>query len=274
MNKMIAMVLMLSLIGNGGSKIDRQSAAYSNLADEASRTEVAAVLESSGLYRQQIETVFAWVEDFNEISRSYEFKEGFQPLPKDGMDYSTLSLDDTAENYAYLQWLNCRLTAFSLLKDQITTAKNGSDTDVWLMFDIEAIDTVPELQMSAQERSDFITLFQQVSVEGTASIEEHEEKIQEAWQERGIHLAADKVSLICVYLHALEDRVRFVGHTGVLAEMENGLMFVEKYSNLDPFQATYFRDREELKQYLLSRNDLYGDQTELAPIVAENGIPF
>ena len=52
------------------------------------------------------------------------------------------------------------------------------------------------------------------------------------------------------------------------------MMFVEKYSNLDPFQATYFRDREELKQYLLSRNDLYGDQTELAPIVAENGIPF
>lgn len=37
-----------------------------------------------------------------------------------------------------------------------------------------------------------------------------------------------------------------------------------------PFQATKFNDRSELKQYLLNRQDLYGDETELAPIVLEN----
>ena len=63
----------------------------------------------------------------------------------------------------------------------------------------------------------------------------------------------------------------------VVAELEacgvtkDGLLFVEKYSAMDPFQATYFKDRAELKEYLLARPDLYGDKTELAPIIMENG---
>lgn len=108
-------------------------------------------------------------------------------------------------------------------------------------------------------------------MEGTKTLEEHEEKIQEAWKERNIQIRGDKLSLVCVYLHAPEDQARFVGHTGVLAETEEGLLFVEKYSSLAPFQATYFKDRAALKDYLLARPDLYGDETELAPIVTENG---
>jgi hypothetical protein len=102
-------------------------------------------------------------------------------------------------------------------------------------------------------------------VEGTSTLEEHEQKIQEAWKERDIQISGDKLSLISVYLHALEDQARFVGHTGVLADTKEGLLFVEKYSAMDPFQATYF------KEYLLARPDLYGDKTELAPIIMENG---
>ena len=65
--------------------------------------------------------------------------------------------------------------------------------------------------------------------------------------------------------------MRFVGHTGILAETKNGLLFVEKYGPMAPFQATRFQSRDELKEYLLARKDLYGDATELAPIVTENG---
>lgn len=230
-----------------------------------------SALKKGGLSEEQIKTVMSWVKDLNEISGSYEFADGFSTLPKEGVDYSSLVLDDTAEAYSYIQWLNCRLTAFTLLKDQIETARTGFDTDVWLMFDIEAIDTLPQLQMNADDRSDFITLFNQVSVEDAATLEEHEDRIEKVWEERGIQLSADHVSLICIYVHAPEDNARFVGHAGVLAETEEGLLFFEKYSNLDPFQATYFHDREELKTYLLSRADLYGDETELAPIVTENG---
>lgn len=243
---------------------------YSNLSEETSRAEVAALLEKDGLSAQQVELVLTWAREFCEISQRYAFAEGFTPLPEGGVDYSNLLMDDTAAAYSYLEWINCRLTAFSLLKGQLTTARTGVDTDDWLMFDIEAIDTIPDLQMNQEDRADFITLFNQVSVEGTTSLEEHEEKIQQAWKEREIQLSGDAVSLICVYLHAPEYQSRFVGHAGVLAETEEGLLFFEKYNISLPFQATYFRDREELKQYLLSRGDLYGDETELAPIVTEN----
>lgn len=139
------------------------------------------------------------------------------------------------------------------------------------MFDIEAIDTVQELHLNEDERANFITLFNQISVEGTSTLEEHEKKIKEAWEERKIEISTDTVSLICIYLHSPEDNVRFVGHAGVLSETDNGLLFIEKYSSLDPFQATYFQNKESLKQYLLSRSDLYGDTTELDPIITENG---
>ena len=79
------------------------------------------------------------------------------------------------------------------------------------------------------------------------------------------------VFLINVYLHNSFDDTRFVGHTGVLLETSEGLLFVEKYRPAYPFQATKFQNREELKTYLLARPDLYGDETELKPIVMENG---
>lgn len=262
---------LLALSGCG-KKETGQAGEYTNLADKESRKAVVAELEACGVTKEQTATLEKWAEDYHEITaKSYSYPKGFTALPKDGMDYTSILMDDSAKPYSYLQVLNCRLTAFNLIKNQLTTAETGNDTDLWLMFDIDAIDTMPEYQLTKEERADFLTLFNQVSVEGTSTLEEHEQKIQEAWKERDIQISGDKLSLISVYLHAPEDQARFVGHTGVLADTKDGLLFVEKYSAMDPFQATYFKDRAELKDYLLARPDLYGDKTELAPIIMENG---
>lgn len=267
----IMTVGMLALAGCG-QKETGQAGEYTNLADKESRKAVVEELETCGVTKEQTETLMKWAEDYHDITaKSYSYPKGFTALPESGMDYSSILMDDSADSYSYLQASNCRLTAFNLIKNQLTTAGSGNDTDLWLMFDIEAIDTMPEYQLTKEERADFLTLFNQVSVEGTKTLEEHEEKIQEAWNERDIQIRGDKLSLISVYLHAPEDQARFVGHTGVLAETKEGLLFVEKYSALAPFQATYFKDRAELKDYLLARPDLYGDETELDPIVMENG---
>ncbi len=45
-------------------------------------------------------------------------------------------MDDTAKSYAYLNWLNCRLTAFSLIQNVVETSKDGGFQIYWLMFDV------------------------------------------------------------------------------------------------------------------------------------------
>lgn len=262
----VVLCFMLSLGGCG-----KKESEYTNMADQTSENEVLKELESCGITQEQTERVKKWITDFNATAQNFSFPEGFGKLPEEGVDYSGVMLNDSAEAYSYLQWLNCRLTAFFLLKDQISTAGTGNDADVWLMFDVEAIDTVPEYQMSEEERTDFVTLYNQVSVEDADTLEDQKERIEEAWEKRAVEITGDKLSLICVYLHSPEDKVRFVGHTGILAETKNGLLFVEKYGPMAPFQATRFQSREELKEYLLARKDLYSDATELAPIVTENG---
>ena len=128
---------------------------------------------------------------------------------------------------------NCRLTAFLLMWDQLQTCGTADESDTYLMFDIEAIDTQKEYQLSSEARADFITLFNAVPLEGAATQEEHLARIEEAWSERGIQVNSAKgMSLIEVYLHSPLDGVRFVGHTGVLMETEDGLLFVEKYTRL------------------------------------------
>ena len=262
----VVLCFMLSLGGCG-----KKESEYTNMADQTSENEVLKELESCGITQEQTERVKKWITDFNATAQNFSFPEGFGKLPEEGVDYSGVMLNDSAEAYSYLQWLNCRLTAFFLLKDQISTAGTGNDADVWLMFDVEAIDTVPEYQMSEGERTDFVTLYNQVSVEDADTLEDQKERIEEAWEKREVEITGDKLSLICVYQHSPEDKVRFVGHTGILAETKNGLLFVEKYGPMAPFQATRFQSRDELKEYLLARKDLYGDATELAPIVTENG---
>lgn len=245
---------------------------YTNLTDEESRKKVTEELENCGVSKEQAETLIKWSEDYYKITNhSYSYPKGFTVLLEGGMDYSSVKMDDSAESYSYLQVSNCRLNAFNLIKNHLKTMGTGKDTDLWLMFDIEAIDTMPEYQLTKEERADFLTLFNQVSVEGTSTVEEQKKKIQEAWSERNIQISGDKLALVSVYLHAPEDQARFVGHTGVLAKTKEGLLFVEKYSALAPFQATYFKDRAELKNYLLERSDLYGDGSELDPIIMENG---
>ena len=83
---------------------------YSNLVDEKTRNEVAELLVENKLPKKDVKKVMDWVNELNSISKEYSYKKDFVRLPKDGLNYDTLYMDDTAKSHAYLNWLNCRLT--------------------------------------------------------------------------------------------------------------------------------------------------------------------
>lgn len=294
----VCMAAVLLLVGCGKTEqVDnetKQSIVYSNLADEASQKEVAEILTSHGISKGQADSLMAWVKDFNGRVSAGKLAEGFQPMEETGVSYDGLvvdykkieepeekdktipekELDRTTDNLLMPEEIapeaNCRLTSYLLMQPWIKTNGKQLEDDTILMFDIEAIDGYAPFHMEEAERSNFISLFNWVPVKGTSTLEEHIQKIGEAWKEREIQIAGEGVSLISVYVHNPFDEVRFVGHTGVLVETEDGLLFVEKYGPALPFQATKFQSRDQLKTYLLARPDLYGDETELEPIVMEN----
>lgn len=245
---------------------------YSNLIDSDSQKEVFGILEKNGVSKQQIETLMAWIEDFNSRINPLNLAEGFNTMQEGKVDFSNLSVDikETGEG-EILPEVNCRLNSYLLIKNILETNKKQIDNDTFLMFDLEAIDTQEQFRLSDEERANFVSLFNWVPVNDAKTLEEHIDRIEKAWEDREIKINSDKISIVNVYLHSTFEDIRFVGHTGILIELEdNELLFFEKYGPMYPFQANKFNNRKELKEYLLARPDLYGDETELPPIIMEN----
>ncbi len=255
-----------------GGTTAQKSIVYSNLANEATQKEVTALLKDHGVTKEQTDMLVSWVNDVNDRISAGTLAEDFESMGEKGADYDGLivTYKDDADGMP-LPEANCRLTSYLLLKNKIQTNGKKFDDDTYLMFDVEAIDTYEPFHLTEEERSNFISLFNWVPVKGTSTLDEHIAKVQEAWKDREIQVTGKGISLITVYLHSTFEEVRFVGHTGVLVEDKDGLLFVEKYGPMFPFQATNFNNREELKTYILNRQDLYGDETELEPIIMENG---
>lgn len=243
---------------------------YSNLIDNKTQKEVADRLLKVGVSQESINTFLEWTNDFNKRAGQPEvFKEGFTLADTMPIDYEDVIL--TSEDDTELQTdTNCRITAYLLFKDFVEIESN-EEADSYLMFDIEAIDNNPIYETIKVSREKFITLFNPIQVQEGTDSKKHGEQIQEEWEKRGITFEENaRVSLINLFLHDPYENKRFVGHTGILIEDNEGILFVEKYGPFAPYQASKFSSQEELVDYLLSRKDIYGDDTEAKPIVMKN----
>ena len=251
---------------------NQEQITYSNLADANSRDQIMELLRKNHVSNTQIETLKVWVEDYN--SRvSPPLAQGFNPMENMTVNYESLTLDaKKLPDGSDCPEANCRLTAFLLFKNLVSANQQVKDeSDILLMFDINAIDNVSEHAMAEKERNTYITLFNSVSLNGASTLDGHIQRIQDAWKKREIVFENNSgISLISLFLHSSLDDLRFVGHAGILMETDDGLVFFEKYSSDSPYQATKLRDRKELKKYLLARSDIYGEKTDLEPILMEN----
>lgn len=258
-------ILLLSLVGCTNKSADSK-VMYSNMQDNKTREEVFSEIRNHSVSDKQINKLNEWMNDFNSYVKDDQLSSGFKNMDGDLVDYSTLELKDIPPYF-----VNCRLTSFMIMKNALTTNEKPDNSDTYLMMDLDAIDADKQISMTSKEKLNYTTLFNWVPLRDAKTLDQHTEKITAALKDRDIYLDESKgLSLINVYVHSTFDNARFVGHTGVLMDTDNGLLFVEKYGPDTPFQATKFNNRDELKKYLLARPDLYGEKEELAPIITEN----
>ena len=64
----------------------------------------------------------------------------------------------------------------------------------------------------------------------------------------------------------------FVGHTGVAINTKDGIVFIEKYGFGLPYQVTLFKDKENLKIYMVDRlkTSFTGESQSYEPVIMEN----
>lgn len=248
---------------------------YSNLADPEAQTEVEALLSAAEMDPDSIASFLSIVQDYNSLvgSQPY-FHDGFTPLPEGGVDYDaqdTYTLWMDQRDYADA---NCRITAYSLLRDLISAGSPMAE-GLFLAMDSDALDNHPLLSLSEAERGVFGALFDPVSVPPTTDAAVVQNAMLNEWKARGITFAEGKATSISVILHSELDNIAYVGHTGVLLPTEEGWLFVEKYSPTYPYQATKFQTREQVSEYLMDRlGTNYTEGVSAKPFILENDHAF
>lgn len=245
---------------------------YSNLVDKESQAYVKTLLLDKGLEEKNINLFLEKLNSYNEtVGRENLLESGFKTIASYDIEYDELSLSENwnKKNPIFIG-NNCRITSYDLLKDDIAIDRSNSIEGDNLFMDMDALDN-DSIEYSKDYIDGFESFYSSIPTGKTKDINKHIEKIDKEWKDRSIGFKMnDGLSLISVFIHDDMDDVLFVGHTGLLVEDEDRLVFIEKLSFDMPYQALKFNNRLELNDYLMNKYDVSYGQDFAKPFIFEN----
>ena len=262
---------------NQNSEKENMKLTYSNLIDDKTQNDIKNILIENKIDKKTSDYFIKLVRAYNEkseIKNLYTSNNGFTSINVQQVPYDEAELNekwDYKNNINYMDF-NCRITAFTLFKDYIKSNSKFSGDDTTLIFDIDAIENNPLSEFTKEDKDKFINLYGAIKAENTQDIQTHVDEIKKEWKNRKILYIKNKnVSMINVFLHDPEDEILFVGHSGISVKTKDGLLFIEKYGFSLPYQVSKFKDKAELKEYLMDRLDVDTSGNGAAkPIIMEN----
>lgn len=248
---------------------------YSHLADPASQEEVKTALLEAGISEQNIQKFFAQVTHFNQlVGKEYLITSGFVHTDSLSPAYDIEQIiSNWQEKSPFFIGYNCRITAFSLMKDNIHIAHPEQANARELFMDKDALATSPETLLNTQEQQAFESFYSLVPTITTKDPAVHSSKIKQSRAEKGISFQTSPASLISVWFHSHlegEEDYLFIGHIGVLIQRKHDLLFIEKLAFDEPYQASIFSTRTELAHYLRAKYDTAYNQPTASPLLREN----
>ena len=277
---MLSAILLVTGCANNNigktDKIEGSKLTYSNLIDDKTQNEIKNILIENKIEEKQAKYFIKVVQDYNnksDINKLKTSKNGFTSIKTQQVPYDEVYLGEKwdIKKLNYMDF-NCRLTAFSIFKKYVKSGEKFKGNDSNLMFDIDAIDNNPISRFTKEDVDKFINLYVAIPVENSQDIEKHAQAIIKEWEKRKISFVKNEtMSMINVFLHAPEDNNVFVGHAGISIKTKDGLLFVEKYGPSLPYQVSKFKDKAELKAYLMNRLDVNASNNGASkPIIMEN----
>ena len=246
----------------------------SNISSEEDRTICRDKLIESGLEEKRVDKFMEMVKSYNEdVNGELPYKNGFVETENIKTDYKK-TVDEFYKTENKIG-SNCRINTFELLLGNIEIKRVKSDNTSTLDFDKSSLENeFPEL-FTKDEITKFETYFAPVKAKISTDKKDQIAEIKKAVNSRGIKWN-DKIDakIISVWFHnddEIDGNILFIGHTGVLVPFENKLMFIEKLSFNEPYQAVIVNNRTELSDYLMEKYDIEYNQKTTRPFIFENG---
>jgi len=250
---------------------------YSNLADKDTQEKVKESLENTGIDSNSINLFFKSVNYYNEATQNEGLiKSGFINSNNINPTYDEVAIqkiwDKKNKNFP---GFNCRITAFTFMKDYVKVEKPVVKTGEMLFMDVESLKNMPFELFSKNEKDKFVNLFSEIPTKATKDVKVHVENVKNIWKERGVTFDKNsKISMISVFFHfndEPQENILFIGHVGILVPEKDGkLMFIEKLAFQQPYQVLKFNNRTELNDYLMNKYDTAWGQPVARPFIMEN----
>lgn len=256
------------------NQVEKFPVTLSNIASKEMQDEIKTLLINNNINEENADRYIKYINDFNErVKDKTLLKEEFVTVDSMSGLYNSIILEDRiAEDGSIFGEINCRLASFELFKEFVST-KGEIQVDNYLIFDIEAIENNPIISFTDEDKKKYINLFNPIDIGNVKDTNEIVKLIKEELNKREVKIYNQgNVSLINIYMNDEIENKMFVGHSVVMIENADEYLIIEKFSPMDPFQISKFSSREDVKKYLLSRNDIYG--SDINPIVLINNEEF
>ena len=256
---------------NKEAQLQIETPSLSNMASAESLSFVEKILKDA--LASENESAEASVDKFIDLVRDYNhtvgeenlignFKEDLNPSYDTGKlienrDKASRKFPDT----------NCRINSYLLTADNMKDSKSVDPDDEMLFMDMEKI---KEGAIFDQDKTEtFKKFFGRVPTEDSKDPAVHGKVMEEYFRDWSF---PEKASLLSVVINdKLDGNYLFIGHIGVLVEIDGGYLFVEKISFEETYQAIKFKDKEEVYKYLKDKYKDYTDPDTAPPFIMDNG---
>lgn len=274
MKKILAILAMTLILGacsqkdkglEEGKEIQNQieQPSLSNIADEASRKFVEESLKEK-IDPARVDSFMKFVKDYNEAVGPDLLLDGFS---KDiNKTYDTGKIIDRRGGKDLLD-TNCRINAFLLSGDELTN-KNQTKIDDSILF--TDLDMIKKGKIFDEDETlKFREFFTSIPTEESKD-PAVQGKIAEKYYQNWTY--PEKFDLVSVMIHdKLDGDKLFIGHIGVLTEIDGGYLFVEKISFEEPYQAIKFPTKDACYKYLKDKFKDFVDPEAAPPFIMDNG---
>lgn len=217
---------------------------YSNLADDDSQLLVQALLRDNGIPQENIDLLLSQINTFYSTPYKGITEEGWEngSIPffsyrdKDGFAHM-----DTQPEIR----VNCRMTAFVLLKDQVVFEETA-------LSPAEEKDTMSRTVLTDElDLRHYDLLFSNLEDSIVDSSEAMAERVGEYWKNSGIRFMNSNVKFIMAYGSSGQLTQNF--HTAVAIYGDDCVWLLEKYDPIHPYQLSRFESEEKMIRYMAKR---------------------